>query len=80
MKEYAELIITGLSVVSGAFFAYHKFMSNYIENMKRELWKEINKLQDLSDKRDEEIKELLRDMKNDIKIDLQFIKERMFPK
>ncbi len=59
MKEYAEIIITGISVISGAFFAYHKFMSNYIDNMKREL---------------------IKDMKNDIKIDLQFIKERMFPK
>ena len=80
MKEYAELIITGLSVITGAFLAYHKFMSNYIDNMKRELWKEINKLQEQSDKRDEEIKELLKDMKADIKGDLQFIKERMFPK
>lgn len=75
----------------GGAFTYHKLLMGYIENTKRELWKEINKLQDISDKRDDEIKDLLRnrdeemrqlieDMKKDIKDDLNFIKERMFPK
>lgn len=80
MIEVIGIVIAGLTTISGAFFTYHKFMSSYIDNTKRELWKEINKLQDISDKRDEEIKDLIKDMKSDIKNDLNFIKERMFPK
>ena len=78
-------------MIVGAVFTYHKMLMGYIGNIKSELWKEINKLQDISDKRDDEIKTLLRerdedmkrliqDMKTDIKSDLEFIKERMFPK
>lgn len=78
--EYATIFITVLGMGISGFFAYHKFLINSLERSKKEIWKEINKLQNLSDKRDEEIKELIKDMKNDIKDDLKFIKERMFQK
>lgn len=78
--EYAEIFLTILGMGMTGFFAYHKFLINSLERSKKEIWKEINKLQAISDKRDEEIKDLIKDMKSDIKNDLNFIKERMFPK
>ena len=78
--EYAEIFLTILGMGMTGFFAYHKFLINLLERSKKEIWKEINKLQAISDKRDEEIKDLIKDMKIDIKNDLNFIKERIFPK
>jgi len=85
--EKIGLMIAGFGALAsfcGGVFSYHKFMIKSIEDVRKEMYKEISKLKDDSDKRDDEIKESLKEIKENMdKRDVKFeeslkeIKENM---
>lgn len=69
MNENNWLTIIGMLGTIGAF------LYNSISNLRKELYSEINRIEEKSDKRDGEIKELIKDLKQDLKDDMQEIKQ-----
>lgn len=66
--------ITGvIASAIGGIFAYHKFLMKNLENVRKEFYKEITKLKEDSDKRDDKIKESLKEIKENMdKRDAEF--------
>lgn len=73
MIQDLDLIVTVLATLfsviatfTAGIFTYHKFIIRAIENVRKEMYKEISKLKEDSDERDKEIKESLKDLKSEL--------------
>lgn len=75
IKEFLLFLSSVIVSIISAIFGYHKYLIQHINQKNDETDKRIDRLEKYIDLRDNEVKELIKDLKHDIQKSLDSLKD-----